>query len=126
MKMYYLNVKKQVCGIVDIEPKLDEYYKLIDCDCITITTIQILGHIYDVICDDEALLKDDPIPAILVCNGYSIYGNVLICKDDCEGNETGLDFYDVDRISNSIYLSTRDGIAKKVIVCDDIFDEDKI
>lgn len=124
MKFYYLNVKNQVYGTVDIDPKLNEYYKLIDCDCVTIATIQIFGHVYDVICDDEALLKDDPIPAILACNGMSIYGNVLICKEGEDGQEEGLDFYDVDRIRNSIYLTIHDGIAREVIVCDDIFDEE--
>ena len=39
---------------------LQDYYRLIGCDCIEITNREIRGKRYDIICDDEGLLKAEP------------------------------------------------------------------
>lgn len=122
MKMYYLNVNDQKFKAVDIEPTLDNYYKYLDCDLITISTVQVWGKIYDVICDDEALFKDKPIPSVLITPGVNIYGNVLICKDDGEGNETGLNDYEIIALMSSTFSIKVNNKTLRVIVDDNILE----
>lgn len=122
MKFYYLNVDNQTNKAVDIEPTLDNYYKYLDCDCITISTVQVCGKIYDIICDDEALLKDKPIPSVLIMPGVNIYGNVLICKDDGQGNETGLNDYEIVALMAGTFSIKVNNKTLRVIVDDNILE----
>lgn len=105
MKMFYLNVKNRMYETVDIEPKLDEYYRLIDCTCIDIVNVQLCGHWYWCICDDEALLKDGNYPSILIDNHNFIYGNILICAEDehAPTTERGLEYLELRAIYASVY-----------------------
>lgn len=81
MKAIYLNVKEgKAPKIVDIKDDLQTFYKLIDCDIIDITTRECNNVICDIICDDEGLLKDNPIvSAINTRNQPELVGNLLIC-----------------------------------------------
>lgn len=62
--------------------ELDDFYKLIDCDCIQ----HIMASGYDMILDDEGKLKNKPINLIatrLYNNPYDfIVGDVLICTNE--------------------------------------------
>ena len=59
----FVNPADQVIKPATIEKSLEGYYKLLDCDCIDIVRRKIGGKYFDVICDDEALLKAAPVPA---------------------------------------------------------------
>ena len=59
----FVNPADQVIKPATIEKHLEGYYKLLDCDCIDIVRRKIGGKYFDVICDDEALLKAAPVPA---------------------------------------------------------------
>lgn len=77
--------------VVQFEPKLEWYYKHLECQYIDIAEREIGGVIYDIICDDEGLLVENPIPTACDHNGRPmLFGNLLICHHDDEGNETGL------------------------------------
>lgn len=103
MKCLLLDVKKG-CRYVDVKSedscgRLDEYYNLIGCKCIDIVSRNINGKYYDIICDDEALLKENPMPSMIDENGkISLCGNLLICNCDDDGNEVSLLRDDLDRI----------------------------
>lgn len=66
-----------------IEKELDSYYKLLNCRCIDIVRRSIAGRTFDIICDDESTLTDDPIPSALsVFGSVMLYGNLFIVQYD--------------------------------------------
>ena len=56
MKFLLLDVKNEKVETVDIEPTLDEYYRLLDCRCIDIPSRIIGGRVFDIICDTRVFL----------------------------------------------------------------------
>lgn len=88
----------------EIESNLDTYYSEIGCDCIEIPERCIGGKLFNIICDDEGLLKDRPIPSALG-NGYKevIFGNLIVCGlADDDGELTGITDEDVQLIRDNI------------------------
>lgn len=70
---------------------LQEYYDLLECTTIDITSIKFGDKYYDVICDDEGLFK--PNNHVSICSEAGspmIVGNVIICNHNDEGEETSL------------------------------------
>ena len=41
---------------------LKDLYKILNCDLVTCTEIEVNGELFDVYSDDEALLKESPVP----------------------------------------------------------------
>lgn len=63
------------------EGDLDEFYKILDCYTIDIVQRTINGKVFDIVCDDEALLKDDPTPSAVRKDGkIMLVGNLFICN----------------------------------------------
>lgn len=110
MKGFLVNVNEKTAGAVEFEAGLDNYYRLLDCDCIDIVTRTVDGREFDIICDDEALLKDSPVPSAIGKHGQAVlFGNLLIVHHDEEGNTVGLSDDDVKALTaaTSIYLGLR-------------------
>ena len=88
----------------EIESNLDTYYSEIGCDCIEIPSRCIGGKLFNIICDESGLLKDDPIPSA-VGKGYqeAIFGNLIVCGlADDDGELTGITDEDVQLIRDNI------------------------
>ena len=88
----------------EIESNLDTYYSEIGCDYIEIPERCIGGKLFNIICDESVLLKDDPIPSA-VGNGYqeAIFGNLIVCGlADDDGELTGITDEDVQLIRDNI------------------------
>lgn len=81
MEMQYIDVLGSIPGfsIVDTEPKLEEYYKLLHCDLIDMPIYEVDGHKFIVICDDEGALKDNKIMSGINPHNQPLFGNLLIC-----------------------------------------------
>lgn len=95
----YVNAEKHSAAPISIESKLDAYYELLDVSCIDIVSRKIGGKYYDIICDDEALLKANPICSMIDSDGKPmLFGNLFICSHDGEGNEISLSPDDIPRI----------------------------
>ena len=82
---------------VDVnENDLESFYKILDCSTIDIVQRMINGKAFDIVCDDEALLKYDPTPSAVRKDGkVMLFGNLFICnhykeyltslsKEDCK------------------------------------------
>lgn len=97
----YVNAEKNSATPITIKAELQSYYDLLNVDTIDIVSRKIGGVYYDIICDDEALLKSDPIPTMInsKCE-LMLFGNLFIAKHDGEGNEVSLTRADVKRILN--------------------------
>lgn len=96
-------VSQQSCKACKIKNDLDTYYKMIQCNCIDIVERKIGGKVFDIVLDDEGLLKENPIPSMIEKNGrIMLVGNLLICHHDNNGNLTSLDKEDKDLIEKNI------------------------
>ena len=105
---------------IDDTDKLGEFYRYINCHCIDMATIDVDGHAYDVVCDDEALLRQPLIPSLYISEEQVFFGNLAFVKIDEEGASVGLDREDmirlldfIDRQQPSLYRWTGEQIKKK-------------
>lgn len=95
MRAYFIDSKTDEHNVIDIEPTLDEYYRLIDCTCVDIIMREIDGHPYNIVLDDMGLLVPNRIAAISVTSNLfgdreRIAWNLLIFGVDTEDLESGL------------------------------------
>ena len=70
---------------------LHELYNVLNCDLVTCTEIEVEGKLFDVWSDDEALLKDNPVPNLYIDDNLIIFGSIAFAKVDGDGNLIGLD-----------------------------------
>ena len=94
MRAYYINSETDEHGAIDVEPKLQEYYRLIGCRCVDFAVREIDGHPYNTILDDEGLLKPNRVTAVSVqSNAFGtqeqLAGNLLIFGVDPDDYEHG-------------------------------------
>lgn len=85
MRAILVDVKHDKLKIVDVTGGLKEMYKLIGCDCIDITYRDIqdeegLYNVFNVVVDDEGLLRDRPIVSARNRDDRSaqLVGNLLV------------------------------------------------
>lgn len=77
---------------VEIPNTLESLQSIIDAELIDIVEYRINGTNYDIIVDDEGLLKENPIPSAMIGNNDGLlFGKLFICHSDEEGNETSLE-----------------------------------
>lgn len=130
VKGVLVNPKK---GVEKIETStdLDTLYKLLNCRCIDITyryigkkdarrKEQLPGTYVDVliVCDDEGLLIDNPIPSAIDSNNkIQLCGNLLILKDvesesfdDCSLTDEEIDFIISKNTSQLYYVKGNEDI----------------
>ena len=79
---------------------LQDLYRILNCDLVTCTEIEVNGKLFDVYSDDEALLKDKPIPSLYIDDDIIIFGSVAFAKADEEGKLVGLTHSDVQLLWN--------------------------
>jgi len=72
---FFIDPENNVAEERTIPKTLDAYYELLRCDCIDIVSRVIGGEVYDIICDDEALLKENPVPSAV-----DTMGGVALCN----------------------------------------------
>lgn len=70
------------------ESNLDFMYRNIGCDCIDIPRRKVGGKTFEIVCDDEGLLKDNPrVSAIGKNNEVMLVGNLLIFSGVTPGGD---------------------------------------
>ena len=74
---------------------LKDLYKVLNCELVTCTEIEVNGKLFDVYSDDEALLKDKPIPNLYIDDDLILFGSLAFAKADEEGKLVGLSHDDV-------------------------------
>ncbi len=101
----FLDMENDEVRIVTVNG-LENYCRLIGCDCIEIANREIRGKRFDIICDDEGLLKAEPQVSAVNGRGEAmLVGNLIICGEaDVEGNETSLTEEDIIHIRQSILI----------------------
>ena len=111
MKMIYVrpNYKEKEIeiSIENVNDELEVYYEMLNCDMIDITTINVNGVEYDIIHDDEFLLKRPLVPTLYVNNELIIFGAFLISRANDDGEEIGLTHKEIDNFLEYMYRQQR-------------------
>jgi len=114
-------VKENLGFIVDVfkgtaEPvlfrnELADYYRLLNCNLIDIVEAEIGGRLFDIIVDDEGLMKEDPKPSAFDKDEKPLLcGSLLLCHNDPEtGHETALTNEDITLLLSKIVQVDRPG-----------------
>ena len=103
MKTVLLEVHNETVLEINIRPEIDAYYFALRCTSIDIVERKIGGKWFDVMCDDEGLLKEEvKISAINDMGEPMLVGNLMFFHNDGEGNLVGLSDEDVDHIKKNI------------------------
>lgn len=105
MKALLIDTETRKATAVEIgdENRLEQYYDLLKCSLIDITSRKIGGKYYDIIVDDEGLFAEKPVVSALDPEGQpALVGNLLICNYDGDGGETSLTDEDIARIQEFI------------------------
>jgi len=102
-----------------VNPSLKNYYEMLNCDLIDIVKIQFGGKAYDVICDDEALLRQPPFSfSVISKEGHPmIAGNILVCNSE-DGYETSLTAEDVVRLMTSMCWTEQNAETVAALIAD--------
>ena len=122
MKAFIINPNAGIKDMIqakEIQNNLDTYYDIIGCRCIDIVHYPIGGKHYDIIVDDEGLLKGAPIVTAVDKNGHPLLvGALIITNYDGEGNETDLEPGDVTRITSAIRYTVQGDRVIPVVIID--------
>ena len=76
--------------VLCIENTLEGLKKIIGCDVVTCTEIEVEGKNFDVWSDDEALLQENPVPNLFIDENLILFGNLIFAKHDNEGGTIGI------------------------------------
>lgn len=110
MQVMLIDTDEMQPGIVETEGGLDEWYRLLKCNLIDIVYRDIGGKYYDIIADDEGLLKGRAKVTALDKKGdIMLVGNLIICNYDGEGGEASLTEEDIERIKKQLVIVTETG-----------------
>lgn len=84
--------------------ELEDMYNHIKCDCIDITERKIGENYYDIIVDDEGLLKDYAIPSAIdkITHEVQLVGNLIVSKYDEEGELRDLTEKEIKEVTENI------------------------
>lgn len=130
MKIKVLKIDVELTGeISELEIEREDYkvlQKELNVDLFDIVSRKIGDKYYDIVCDDEGLLKSNPKISAIFNTGYTVnnpvniglVGNLLICgKTDNEGELTGLTYEDVHNIKKHTISLFQNGKITPVVVC---------
>lgn len=101
LKGVLIDVKNKVIEVKEIEDTLDNLYEILNCDMIEITQrkIGIGNDYYDIVCDEEGLLKETRIPSAFDSVGVPLLvGNLFIVKNDGKGNLRSLTDKQIEKV----------------------------
>ena len=102
-----VDVKRDVIEPVAIEDKIEHYYRILNCDCIDITMRTIGGRAFDIVCDDEGLLKPNPmVSAFNEAGEPMLVGNLFLCHHEGE-NLTSVTEDDIKHVLKHIGIAMR-------------------
>ena len=83
IKGVLIDVENDKAEVVEFEPELEEYYRLLDCTLIE-RTVRKIGNSpkrFTFICDEEGMLKANPvISAVNRDMSDALFGNIMVVK----------------------------------------------
>ena len=120
MLAYVVKTDGNAPAFVEIQDELQTYYDLIGCDLIDITPRRVNGADYEIVCDDEGLLKSEPIITAVSSEGRpQLVGGLVVLLNGGDGELAGLKSEDVLRLTNATQYSIQQNKLQAVLVLDD-------
>ena len=122
MKSLFFNVKENQFEVIEIEkPDLQFFDKKIGCDLIDIAVRKIDGKEFNIVLDEEGLLKEDPIVSAIDGNGDPmLVGNLMFFGGETTeaGELVGLTDAEINHILGSVGVAVvyTDGFSHTVIM----------
>ena len=123
MKAFLLDAENRQTRTVEVNDAdhLTDYYKYLNCELVDITSRKIGGKYFDIVADDEGLLKEPRIVSALDTEGQpALVGNLLFCNYDPEtGEEVSLTDEDIQLLRDNVrFAAVRDaeGNEKEYII----------
>jgi len=106
LSMLLWDTKKQDFQDIKIESNntLQKLYKYLDCKTIDITSRSINNIYYDIIVDDEGLLKNDHIVSYFENNQPQLVGNLIFSKANDQGENIGLTNKDINNLKENLKM----------------------
>lgn len=90
-------------GMVEMDKTLSSYYKHCDCTCIDVVFANIGPKNYDLVVDDEGLLKNDvKFTAYTTHSKVKLAGNILVFGNDGRGGFKSITKNDIRNLLNHI------------------------
>lgn len=94
-----VDVCNDVIEKCELDGTLQDFYRVLKCDCIDITCRKIAGREFDFVVDDEGLLKHPlRVSAVNSKREPMLVGNLFICASDEEGSSVSISDEDIDYI----------------------------
>lgn len=106
LRVFTLECNDETCSIsphvryISSDNVLKDLYRILNCELVTCTEIEVNGKFFDVWSDDEALLKEKPVPNLFIDADLIIFGSLAFAKADEGGNLVGLERDDVHLLWN--------------------------
>ena len=104
------------------ENELENLYAALECSLIDIVCRVIGGKTYNIVCDDEGLLREAPVLTAATLKGEPVlFGNLLIARNDNEGNLTSLTDEDMRIVEHALVrmpAKHSPAIADRVLLCE--------
>lgn len=117
MRSLLLNTNTNKIRAVKTKADLDDLYRLIECNTIDIVTRQIGNKVFDIVVDDEGLLKEDAkISAVDDFGEPMLFGNLLFFHNDGNGNFTELNEDDIECIRKHTRTIIDSNSEKRTVV----------
>lgn len=119
LKGFLIDSINGTARVVDFVDKLDVLYKLLNCDCIDITVWKVGKFEYNIVLDDEVLLKDSKIfTAFNEINEPVLVGNLLFCNHDKSGNLMSISDEQIGDLRRHLcYYVYNDGDFVRTVPC---------
>lgn len=117
MKGYIIDTVKGTHGEINCNNDLQSYYDALNCDCIDIAYRQIDGVGFDIVCDDEGLLKTNRV--ISAMNKYGnimLVGSLLFFHHNDNGELTSLSDEDIALLKKHVHTYTHMTTGKTIHV----------
>lgn len=103
IKGFMINVVNGTMGVKEVEGCLDSYYNLLGCDMIEIVSRKIGNYNYEIICDEEGLLKDKAIVSAFSIDGDPmLVGNLFVVAYEGMGELRSLTDDEIDNLKHNI------------------------
>lgn len=86
IKAFLVDALRHRASVVEFEDSLLDLYSMLNCDRIDITVASVGATEFDIICDDDGLLKAEPITTAVYskCDRVLV-GSLLFCHHDKKG-----------------------------------------
>jgi hypothetical protein len=93
------------CNELVFHDTLENIYKILDVETIDVAVRKIGNFTYDIIYDDEGLLKDSLPSAVTDKDEVQLVGNLLLVNHDEEGNFTSLTDEQIEDLGKHLVMA---------------------